>query len=75
MNVPPVTINVERRRLNVKNIEPRGEGLRNAIRWLSEHTPITGDTINEAAQRFNLSPLEEEFLLREYQQQPGDKKI
>jgi hypothetical protein len=67
-------LNVERETLTVlnKDLEPRGEGLRNAVRWLSEHAPVTRDAINEAAQRFNLSPLEEEFLLKEYRHQSGE---
>lgn len=49
-----------------KGLEPRGEALRQAVRWLSENAPVTRNTIDEAARRFNLSPLEEEFLLKEY---------
>ena len=55
-----------------KGLEPRGEALRQALRWLSDNAPITRDTIDEAGRRFNLSPLEEEFLLKEYRQPPGD---
>ena len=56
-----------------KKLEPGGESLRQALRWLSDNAPVTRETIDEAARRFNLSPLEEEFLLREYRQQTEDK--
>ena len=49
-----------------KGLEPHGEALRQALRWLSENAPVTRDTIDEAARRFNLSPLEEEFLFKEF---------
>lgn len=45
---------------------PDGEHMRLAVRWLSENAPITKETINEAGIRFDLSPLEEDFLLREF---------
>lgn len=44
---------------------PEGEGLRNAVRWLSDQSngsPLTLKIIEQAAVRFDLSPLEEEFL-------------
>ena len=52
-----------------KALEPGGEALRQALRWLSENAPVTSETIDEAGRRFNLSPLEEEFLLKEYRRQ------
>ncbi|MDJ0926980.1 MAG: hypothetical protein QNJ73_04940 [Gammaproteobacteria bacterium] len=42
------------------------ESLRQAVRWLGERPPITAEKIAEAACRFDLSPLDEEFLLREF---------
>ncbi len=45
---------------------PEGENLRRAVRWLSEHAPVTAASINEAGLRFDLAPAEEEFLLREF---------
>lgn len=45
---------------------PEGENLRRALRWLSENPPRTSESINEAAMRFDLTPLQEEFLLREF---------
>ena len=45
---------------------PKGENLRRAIRWLSENRPLTQELIDKAGQRFDLTPLEEEFLLQEF---------
>ena len=36
------------------------------MRWLSESAPVTLETVNTAACRFDLTPLEAEFLLREF---------
>ena len=36
------------------------------MRWLSEYAPVTLETVNTAACRFDLTPLEAEFLLREF---------
>jgi hypothetical protein len=46
-------------------ILPKGEGLRRAIAWLSDQRCWTPDMIEQASRRFDLSPLDEEFLLRE----------
>ena len=43
---------------------PKGEGLRKALRWLAEQRAHSLAEVEEAARRFNLSPLEEEFLIR-----------
>jgi len=48
------------------SVMPEGENLRRAVRWLSEHAPVTARTINEAGVRFDLTPNEEEFLLHEF---------
>jgi hypothetical protein len=42
---------------------PRGENLRRAVRWLSEHGPATRQVIEAASVRFDLSPGDEQFLL------------
>lgn len=49
-----------------RRLTPDGEGLRKAVRWLGEHRPVTRERVDEAARRFDLSPLETDFLLREY---------
>ena len=48
------------------SLTPDGENLRNAIRWLAETAPLTRERVNVAARQFDLTPLEEEFLLREF---------
>lgn len=50
----------------MSEVVPKGENLRRAIRWLSENRPLTQELIDAAGQRFDLTPLEEEFLLQEF---------
>ncbi|MGD8592663.1 MAG: hypothetical protein PVF82_07510 [Gammaproteobacteria bacterium] len=54
---------------------PHGENLRNAIRWLSQQSlnqqctgnePHSRETIEKASLLFDLTPLEEEFLIRKF---------
>lgn len=49
---------------------PAGEPLRKAVSWLSarlaEGHPVSLKLVEEAALRFDLSPTEEEFLLKEW---------
>ena len=45
-------------------VQPRGEGLRRAVRWLSDEGRHDAAAVEEACRRFDLSPLEEEFLLQ-----------
>lgn len=42
---------------------PEGEGLRRAVAWLAEQPDRDARIIEEASLRFNLSPLDEQFLL------------
>lgn len=44
---------------------PAGQGLRNAVRWLSASGRHDPEAIEDACRRFDLSPLDEEFLLAE----------
>jgi hypothetical protein len=44
---------------------PKGEALRRAVAWLAEQGSWTPEFIDQASQRFDLSPTEEEFLLQE----------
>lgn len=44
---------------------PAGHGLRAALRWLSESGRHDVAAVEEACRRFDLSPLDEEFLLNE----------
>ena len=43
---------------------PHGEALRRALRWLSDERRHDAAAIEEAARRFDLTPADEEFLLR-----------
>lgn len=49
-------------------IVPKGEALRRAVTWLAEQGPWTPDLIDQACQRFDLSPTDEEFLFQEYRE-------
>ncbi len=49
---------------------PEGESLRQAVRWISERRRDDpklklSQAVDEASKRFDLSPLEADFLLRE----------
>jgi hypothetical protein len=44
---------------------PKGEALRRAIAWLAEQGSWTPELIDQASQRFDVSPTDEEFLLQE----------
>lgn len=44
---------------------PAGDGLRSALRWLSAEGRHDAAAIEDACKRFDLSPLDEEFLLAE----------
>lgn len=52
-------------------IQPQGESIRQAVKWISaelleEPSKKVGKLIQAAALRFNLSPLEEEYLVSFY---------
>lgn len=49
---------------------PEHEGLRRAVEWLIEQPARDAQTIEDAARRFDLSPVDEEFLLRHFR--PAD---
>jgi hypothetical protein len=49
---------------------PGGEDLRRAVAWLIEQPQRDVRTIAEASRRFNLSPLDEAFLLEHFRD-PG----
>ncbi len=46
-------------------IVPDSEALRRAVRWLAENHAWTAQGIQEACVRFDVTPADEEFLLRE----------
>ena len=41
----------------------KSEAFRRAVAWLAQQGPWTPELIEQASQRFDLSPTEEEFLL------------
>lgn len=45
---------------------PHKERLRNALQWLSETQQFNLKGVEEAAQRYDLSPLDEDFLLTHF---------
>lgn len=47
---------------------PEREGLRRAVAWLAEQPDRDAQTIEEACRRFDLSPMDEEFLLKHFRQ-------
>ncbi|GAB4346713.1 MAG: hypothetical protein Kow006_05640 [Gammaproteobacteria bacterium] len=44
---------------------PDHEELRRAVAWLAEQGPVTPQLIEEACLRFDLSPADEEFMIRQ----------
>lgn len=51
---------------SVESLLPEGEMLRKAVLWISEMHTYDLKTIEEASERYNLSPLDEEFLMRHF---------
>lgn len=57
------------------SILPAGEHVRRALRWYSDSRADGSSAlalINEASVRFDLSPLEEEWMLRNLLDRPGE---
>jgi hypothetical protein len=55
-------------------VMPEGEGIRNALQWISaslqeESALSLKDLIQQAILRFDLSPLDAEFIARFYQKE------
>jgi len=55
----------------MKDLLPRSETLKRAIKWLSEHLKDDShqnisQLLNEATLRFDLSPKESDFLIKMY---------
>jgi len=48
------------------SILPEGENLRRAIQWISEQAQHNAKVIETACIKFDLTPLEEAFLLRHF---------
>jgi hypothetical protein len=50
---------------------PEREELRRAVAWLIEQPSRDSRTIEEASRRFDLSPLDEDFLLNHFRDEIG----
>ena len=50
----------------LKPLIPEGEALRRAFQWLADRGDCTLKTVEQASLRFDLTPLDEEFLLRQF---------
>ena len=57
------------------SLSPHGENLRKAITWLSHQIDIQRQTIEQASVKFDLTPLEEDFLLRNFIQEKSKKDV
>ncbi len=58
----------------MSNIQPEGEDLRKAVKWISEERKYGTEKkllklIEEACLKFDLSPMEAEYLARFFQQE------
>jgi hypothetical protein len=49
-----------------KSLFPKGEAFRQAVRWIAEMHAYDLATIEEACQRYDLTPVEEEFMMRHF---------
>jgi hypothetical protein len=50
----------------IPTLAPKADALRHAIAWLAEQGTWTPSLIEQACQRFDVSPVDEEFLFREF---------
>lgn len=53
----------------IPRIVSERDALRRAVAWLAEQGTPTTSLIEEACQRFDLSPQDEDFLLREFRRE------
>ncbi len=60
--------------MNESRDPKRSSALRDAVRWLSDLGKHDAAAIEEACRRFDLSPADEEFLLREGRDRAGSKR-
>lgn len=52
--------------MSASGVPPHGEALRRAVRWLGDQPVHDTGTLEEACRRFDLNPLEADFLRREF---------
>ena len=57
----------------LKSVIPEGEALRRALQWLAGQGPCTSERVQNASLRFDLSPGDEEFLLRQLVRHRGEQ--
>lgn len=55
------------------DLKPKSASLRSAIRWIAQNGPASRELIHEAARRHDLSPVDEDFLLRELLRTTSEK--
>jgi hypothetical protein len=55
-------------------VTPKGHALRRALRWMSDEGRHDAAAVEEACRRFDLSPVEEEFLLMEIRRLRGSEQ-
>lgn len=58
------------------SVQPEGESLRKAVKWISEEeragsSKSRQELITEACLKFNLTPMEGEYLLRSFKEIAG----
>jgi hypothetical protein len=51
--------------MSIPTLVPKGDALRHAVAWLAEQGEWTPLLVEQACQRFDVSPADEEFLLQE----------
>jgi len=52
----------------IRPVIPKGESIRKAVRWISDQRRHDPKTVEVACLRFDLSPLEEEFVMSHFVQ-------
>jgi hypothetical protein len=60
--------------MSLAPIVPKGDALRHAVAWLAEHGEWTPALVEEACRRFDLAPVDEEFLINECRRTQADAK-
>jgi hypothetical protein len=64
--------------ITMTTVQPEGEDLRKAVKWISEERKFGPDRkpaklIEEACFKFNLSPMDAEYLAKFIRQQKGSE--
>ena len=60
--------------MSIPPLVPEGEPLRRAVAWLALQGTWTAHLIEEACQRFDVDPADEEFLFRELRRQQEEAR-